>query len=141
MASIRKEVVIDVPPDEVWAAVRDVGAVHTRLAAGFVTDCRMDGDARIVTFANGMVVREPIVDINDADRRLVWSAEGGRLTHYNGAAQVFDAGAGRTRFVWVADLLPNEMAPAVEGMLEQGMTAIKKTQEGIAKTAADSSGR
>jgi carbon monoxide dehydrogenase subunit G len=141
MASIRKEVVIDVPPDEVWAAVRDVGAVHTRLAAGFVTDCRMDGDARIVTFANGMVVREPIVDINDADRRLVWSAEGGRLTHYNGAAQVFDAGAGRTRFVWVADLLPNEMAPAVDGMLEQGMAAIKKTQEGIAKTAADSSGR
>ena len=129
MASIRKEVLIDVAPDEVWAAVRDIGAVHTRLAVGFVTDCRLDGDARIVTFANGLVAREPIVTIDDAERRLVWSAVGGRLTHYNASAQVFDAGGGRSRFVWIADLLPNEMAPAVEAMIAQGIAAIKRTLE------------
>ena len=129
MASIRKEVLIDVAPDEVWAAVRDIGAVHTRLAVGFVTDCRLDGDARIVTFANGLVAREPIVTIDDAERRLVWSAVGGRLTHYNASAQVFDAGGGRSRFVWIADLLPNEMAPAVEAMIGQGIAAIKRTLE------------
>ena len=129
MATIRKEVLIDVPPDEVWAAVRDIGAVHTRLAVGFVTDCRLDGDARIVTFANGLVAREPIVDIDDAERRLVWSNVGGRLSHYNASAQVFDAGEGRSRFVWIADLLPNEMAPAVEAMIAQGIAAIKRTLE------------
>ena len=57
MASIHKEIEIDASPDQVWAAVRDFGAV-TRLAPGFVLDAHLDGEARIVTFANGTVARE-----------------------------------------------------------------------------------
>jgi hypothetical protein len=46
MASIRKQVSIDVPARQLWDAVRDVGALHTRLVPGFVTDCRLeDGGA------------------------------------------------------------------------------------------------
>ena len=112
MASIRKETVIDVRSEDVWAAVRDVGAVHSRLAPGFVVDTRMDGDARIVTFGNGLVARELIVDVDDQTRRLVWSVVGGRFTHHNGALQVFADGEGRSRVVWIADLLPNELAPS-----------------------------
>ena len=132
MASIRREVSIGVPAEQLWAAVRDVGALHTRLVAGFVTDCRLEGDARVVTFANGVVARELIVDVNDKDRRLVWAAVGGRLTHHNASVQVFAEGAGRSRLVWIADLLPNELAPAIEAMLEQGTIAMKKTLEGAA---------
>ena len=132
MASVRKEVFIGVPAEQLWAAVRDVGALHTRLVAGFVTDCRLEGDARVVTFANGVVARELIVDVNDKDRRLVWAAVGGRLTHHNASVQVFAEGAGRSRLVWIADLLPNELAPAIEAMLEQGTIAMKKTLEGAA---------
>ena len=129
MASIRKEASIDVSAEQLWAAVRDVGALHTRLVVGFVTDCHLDGDARVVTFANGMVARELIVDVNDNDRRLVWSAVGGRLTHHNASVQVFAEGAERSRLVWIADLLPNELAPAIEAMIEQGTIAMKKTLE------------
>jgi hypothetical protein len=129
MASVRREVVIEVSPEHLWAAVRDVGALHTRLVAGFVTDCRLDGDARVVTFANGMVARELIVDLNDADRRLVWAAVGGRLSHHNASAQVFAEGAGCSRLVWTADFLPNELEPAIAAMIEQGMRAMKKTLE------------
>lgn len=132
MASIRREVSIGVPAEQLWAAVRDVGALHTRLVAGFVTDCRLEGDARVVTFANGVVARELIVDVNDKDRRLVWAAVGGRVTHHNASVQVFAEGAGRSRLVWIADLLPNELAPAIEAMLEQGTIAMKKTLEGAA---------
>src|ERR1051325_473824 len=100
MATIRKDAVILVSPELAWDALRDVGAVHTRLAAGFVIDCRMDGEAaRIVTFADGLAGREVIVTIGDADRRIAWSATGGRLTHHNASAQVFAQGDGRTRFV------------------------------------------
>src|SRR5437763_5032408 len=112
MASIRKEVSIDVPPADAWSAMRDVGALHTRLVAGFVPDCRLEGDARIVTFANGIVARELIVDVDDAQRRIAWAAVGGRLTHHNASAQVF-AEADGTRVVWIADLLPNELAPPI----------------------------
>ena len=51
---------------DVWDALRDVGALHTRLAVGFVTDGRMEPGARVVTFANGVVARELIVAVDDA---------------------------------------------------------------------------
>ena len=69
MASIHKEVSLSAATDQVWDVVRDVGAVHTRFAPGFVTDTVMDGPDRIVTFANGLAAREVIIDIDDARRR------------------------------------------------------------------------
>ena len=131
MASIRREIMIDVPPEQLWDAVRDVGALHTRLVKGFVTDCQLepDGAARVVTFANGMVVRELIVAISDDEHRVAWSATGGRLSHHNASAQVFGEGAHGSRLVWIADLLPDSMAPAIAGMIEQGLDAMKRTVE------------
>jgi carbon monoxide dehydrogenase subunit G len=127
MASIRKEISIDAPGEDVWAALRDVGALHTRLVPGFVVDTRLEEGARIVTFGNGTVARELIVDLDDEARRLVWSVVGGRFTHHNASAQVFPDGDGRSRFVWIADLLPNELAGHIAALMEQGIAVIKKT--------------
>lgn len=124
MASIRREMVIDAAPEKVWDAVRDIGAIHTRLAPGFVKHVELEPGARRVTFGNGMVVRELIVDLDENARRLVWSASGGRLTHHNASAQVFSE-EGKSRFVWIADLLPHEMGPAIAAMIDQGMAAMK----------------
>ncbi len=129
MASIFREVRIDAGPDAVWDALRDVGAIHQRLAPGFVTDVRLEEGARVVTFGNGLVARELIVDVDDQMRRLVWSVVGGRMTHHNASAQVFPDGEGRSRFVWIADLLPHEVAPAIAAMMEQGLGVIKRTLE------------
>ena len=125
MASVHREIVIERPPAEVWDALADVGALHTRLAPGFVTDCRLEPGARVVTFANGMVARELIVDVDAERRRVAWSAVGGRLSHHNASAQVFAEGDA-TRFVWIADFLPDEHAPAIAAMIDQGMAAMKR---------------
>ena len=128
MASIHREILIEARPDVVWSALRDVGAIHQRLAPGFVTDVRLGEGARTVTFGNGMVARELIVDIDDNARRLVWAVVGGRMTHHNASAQVFEHEGG-SRFVWIADLLPHELAPAIASMMEQGLSVIKRTLE------------
>lgn len=128
MATIHKEIEIHASPQLVWEALSDVGALHTRLAAGFVVETEMDGNARIVTFANGMVAREEIVAVDDAARRVVWAIIGQQFHHYNAAAQVFDHGDG-TRFVWTTDLLPDELAPTVDAMMAAAIAAIKKTIE------------
>jgi hypothetical protein len=129
MASIHREIRLAVSATDVWDAVRDVGNIHKRLVPGFVTDCRMEGDAaRIVTFGNGMTVKELIVDLDDKARRLAWSAVGGQLSHYNASMQIFEEGQG-CRAVWIADLLPNEAAGAIAGMIDQGLAAMKKTLE------------
>ena len=129
MATIRKEVRIEARAETVWDALRDVGALHTRLAPGFVTDVRMEEGARIVTFGNGMVARELIVSVEDDVHRLVWSIVGGRLTHHNGSAQVFAEGPERSRFVWTTDLLPDSLAPSIEAMMAQAMPIIQATLE------------
>ena len=136
MASIHREIAIAARPEEVWDAVRDVGAIHTRLAPGFVTDVKMDGDARIVTFGNGLVARELIVDSDDKRRRLAWSVVGGRMTHHNASLQVFPGEAGGSRIVWIADLLPNDIAGAIAGMIDQGMAAMKRTLEAANSTSS-----
>ncbi len=129
MASIRREVSVEAGPVMVWDAIRDVGAVHERLAPGFVVDTRLEEGARVVTFGNGVVARELIVDVDDEARRLVWAVVGGRMTHHNASLQVFADGEGRSRVVWIADLLPNELAGYISGLIEQGMAVMKKTLE------------
>jgi carbon monoxide dehydrogenase subunit G len=129
MATIRKEIVLRASPDAVWSAVRDVGEVHRRLCPGVLVDCRLEGDARIVTFANGLVARELIVAIDDEARRFCWAAVGGRLTHHNASMQVFPDGSGGARLVWIADLLPDALVPDIRGLIEMGAAALKKTLE------------
>lgn len=130
MASIHKEIAVNARPERVWDAIRDVGAVHKRLAPGFVTDTHLEGDARVVTFASGLVARELIVDLDDQARRLAWSVVGSKMTHHNASLQVFPDGEARSRVVWIADLLPNELKDYIGGMIEQGMATMKKTLDG-----------
>ncbi len=125
MASIRREISIEVPAEAVWDALRDVGALHRRLVRGFVTDTVLEEGARTVTFANGMVVREPIVALDDARRRLVWTAQGGRTTHYNSSAQVLDDSQG-ARIVWTSDFLPDDAREAIEAAMTAGAAAMRK---------------
>ena len=127
MASIHKEILIDAPAEQAWAAIRDVGAIHTRFAREFVVDTRVEGTSRLVTFANGMTVREQIVDVDEDARRLVYSIVEWQLTHHNASFQVFAVGRTRSRLVWIADLLPDEMAHLVDGFMEQGCAAIART--------------
>ncbi len=129
MASIHRDISIHAPATTVWSALRDVGALHTRLVPGFVSDCRLEGDTRTVTFADGSVVRERIIAIDEAQRRVVWSVQDAPFTHHNGAAQVHDEGADRCRVTWVADLLPDALAEHVAAMMERGLQAMQRAQE------------
>lgn len=126
MASIQKDVIIDADPAAVWDALRDFGALHTRLVPGFVTDTRLDGDTRVVTFANGAVAREVLVDCDDRKRRLVYAIRSERVTQHSASAQVFDEEGGRSRLVWIVDVLPNEVAPYMDAQMDLGAAAMQK---------------
>src|SRR5262249_44578773 len=129
MASIRKEITIEARPDDAWAALRDFGALHWRLVPGFVTDTRIDGQDRVVTFFNGAVARERLVDTDDEARRLVWSVGDGPYTPHNASAPGFAPRAARTPFVSIADMLPDEAAARIAEMMERGINAVKHTLE------------
>lgn len=126
MASIRNEVSLRARTDVVWDAIRDFGAVHQRVVPGFVTECRLEGDARVVTFANGVIARELLVDCDDGARRLAYAIVGGCTTHYGASVQVFEDGERNCKLVWTIDLLPNEMAGPVGAMAAQGVAAMQR---------------
>jgi len=127
MASIRKEFQLNAGADEVWDALGDFGAVHQRLAPGFVIDTKLDGGARIVTFANGTSAREVFVARDDENRRLVYTIASERLTHHNAPAQVVAESGGTCRFIWTTDLLPDEIAPYISSQMDLGVAAMKRT--------------
>jgi carbon monoxide dehydrogenase subunit G len=128
MASIRKEIHIDAAPEKVWSALRDVGALHTRLVPGFITDTRLEGNSRVVTFGNGQTAREDIVSVDDERKRVAWAIVGQQFHHYSGAARVEEDGRG-SRFIWTADLLPDELAGNVDSMMSAGIGVVKATLE------------
>lgn len=128
MASIHKEFFVEAPVDQVWSAVRDFGAVHQRLTPGLTTATQLEAGARTVTFANGLVLRELLVSLDDSARRLVYASVQGRATHHNASLQVLSQGKG-SRVIWITDLLPDELTPQVHALVEQGSAIMKQTLE------------
>lgn len=126
MATLRKEIPVAGGAMPVWHAVRDFGQVHTKVAPGFLTDLKMDNGDRIVTFFNGLVARERLVTLDDEACRLVYAVVEGQASHYNAAVQVFPEGD-NSRVVWTIDLLPDELSPAIEAMMDQAAGVMKKT--------------
>jgi uncharacterized protein YndB with AHSA1/START domain len=129
VATVRREIVVDVPIEEVWDAVRDYGALHERLAAGFATATRLEGEDRIVTFANGAVYRERLISSDDAAYRLAWTIVDGPWTHHNGSVELFVEPNEQTRFVWTTDMLPSDVAVQTEPAIDAAMPLIKQTLE------------
>ncbi len=125
MASLHRDIPINASRNSVWAIVRDFGAVQ-RLAPGFVIEARLDGDARIVTFANGNVARERLVDCDEARRRLVYAISNERVQHYNASVEVIADGAANSRLIWTVDVLPHEIAPYIGGQMDQAAAAMQQ---------------
>jgi hypothetical protein len=127
MASIHREIEVAASAEFVWAAIRDVGAPHARLARGFVTATTLEPAARTVTFANGLSARELFVALDEDRRRFAYSIVAGRATHHNASFQVFDAGPGRCRVQWITDVLPDDLREPFERMIDAGVAAMRET--------------
>ena len=79
MASISIEVVIESSADDVWKVIGEFATGPSRMAPGFVVDTRAEGDYRTVTFADGTVVRERCIGVDDDARRIAYSIVGGSV--------------------------------------------------------------
>jgi uncharacterized protein YndB with AHSA1/START domain len=132
MASIRHNVVIGAPAAVVWDVLRDVGAVHRRLLPGRVADCRIEGDERVLTFPDGHVVRERIIDVDDDRRRLAYAVvEGARpaVEFHHATFEVQAEGTGASRLIWTTDVMPHSLAEPTRIRMERGAEEMRQTIE------------
>ena len=129
MASIHKQLAVEVGAEEAWAALRLVGEPH-KLFTPVLADGQLNGDTRTVRFANGMVVQERILDVSDELRRVAYAAvNAAGMTYHHASMQVLDAGPGRCLFVWITDFLPADIAGNIGPLIEQGAKALKANLE------------
>ncbi len=129
MATIHIERIIEASADQVWAALREFGELHTKVAPGFILDTVVEGDVRTVTFDGGLVMRERLIAIDDEHRRIVYSILADLFEHHNASNMVVPEGDHRCRFVWVVDFLPDDPKDRIAAMMNAGADAIKASME------------
>jgi hypothetical protein len=129
MASIYEQLVVEVGSETAWAALRLVGDAH-KLFAPVLVEGQLDGDTRTVRFANGMVVQERILDVDDARRRVAYTVlNGPGMMYHHASMQVVDAGPGRCLFQWTTDFHPPEIGGNLAPLIEEGARALKRNLE------------
>lgn len=131
MASIIREIVIDSSADDVWKVIGEFATGPSRMAPGLVVDTQSEGDLRTVTFADGVVVNERRIGVDDQARRIAYSIVGGSVEpiHDNASMQAFPYEEGRCRLVWTRDVLPDRLAEPMADSMSRGLEVIKRTFE------------
>jgi carbon monoxide dehydrogenase subunit G len=129
MSTIYKEFIVEAPPQFVWDAVKDVGAAHTRLYQGYVTDTMFADGERTLTFANGVISKEHVISVLEDKRRLASVSGAGTARHYHAAWQVFPTDEHHSRVLWVVDVLSDALFDTVKEMVDLGSSAMKQTLE------------
>ena len=127
MAAIYIEVEIEATADAVWAVVGDWADGPVGMAHGHVLGSHAEGDVRVVTFADGTVVREKLVARDDDTRRIVYSLI--ETEHDNAVMHIVPTGSGSCRFVWSRDVLPDEAAGHLRMAMAEAVPIIKHTLE------------
>jgi Polyketide cyclase / dehydrase and lipid transport len=133
MALLRTEISIAAATADVWDVIGDFAAGPLRMAPGFVVGCEADGNLRVVTFADGVVVHERLVGVDDDERCITYSVVGGSVRPDRDTArmQVVPEGSG-CRFVWTHNIRPDELGPGFQAAMDRGAEVIRRTLEAAA---------
>ena len=129
MASIRKELDVNADATTAWALLRSAGDAQEAFKP-VLTDARLEQKGRIVTFANGMVLHEDILDVDDVRRRIAYSVKDAPgLAYHHASMEVVARGQGTCRFIWITDFLPAEASSMIAPLVEAGANAFKSNVE------------
>jgi hypothetical protein len=129
MASIRKELEIGVSAAEAWPLLQPAEA-HKAFKP-VLSEARLDNGIRTATFANGMVVHEQILDVDNDHRRVAYAVKDAPgVTYHHATMELVERGPGRCHFIWITDFVPAEAASTIGPLVEAGAAALKANLEG-----------
>ncbi len=127
VATVRHEVVVDVPADEAWALLGD----PTRVAEWFpgITSCDIDGTSRTVHLATGLSMPEEIVTVDRIQRRFQYALRVPMVRAHLSTIDVLYLGDGRCCCVYGVDADPAVMALVIGGAASEGLVRAKARLE------------
>ncbi|MEP7314327.1 MAG: SRPBCC family protein [Pseudomonadota bacterium] len=127
MATIHREIEIACDLAKAWRELRDFSSA-SRLFAGVLTDCREQAGLRTVTFADGVVVQEQLIAVDEDRHRIAYAVVNGSFAHHGASMQLTPSGD-KVTFVWTTDFLPDEIKPRIQALVDAGCAAIKRNLE------------
>jgi hypothetical protein len=133
MATVRRELRIRRPPDQVWAVLGDPGTIHEWFPG--IVASTVEGDIRTVTLGSGLPLPERIVTNDPILRRFQYRVEGGLFRHHLGTIDVLDLDDGSSMVVYSTDAEPDVMALVIGGATGAALHELRRQLE-----AADPAG-
>ncbi len=125
MTAIVKEINLPLSADALWEKIADVGEINR--FRPLITACRLDGDTRFCTMANGAEIEEIITSIDSEHRRVGYTISKAPFPFdfHSGSMQVTPDDDG-SRLVWITDIKPDELAGQLGPLLDQAVQGIKE---------------
>jgi uncharacterized protein YndB with AHSA1/START domain len=127
MGSVRRQVRIHRPADEVWAVVGDPTTIH-RWFPGIV-DCTVDGRTRVITTATGLPMPEEIVTLDPLQRRFQYRLTAPIVAHHLGTIDVFDLDDGTSLVSYATDCEPDAFALIIGGATGGALAELRRQLE------------
>jgi hypothetical protein len=131
MATMRREVWIERPAEEVWALVGDPAAVTRWFPR--MDDVTVDGNQRVITLASGLPLMEDIVSVRNDLRRFQYRLTGPLpVEQHLATIDVVADGDDRCVVVYSTDVVPHVLAFILDGAVGDALDHLKLVTEGAA---------
>lgn len=126
-ASVRREMGITAPPDDVWALMGDPARIHEWFPG--IVDCRVEGTRRTVTTGSGIPLPEDILTVDPLARRFQYRLAAPMIREHLGTIDVLDGGDGTSLVVYSTDAEPATMALVIGGATGNALRNVKRMLE------------
>lgn len=125
--TVRREVRVQRPADDVWAVVGDPTTIH-RWFPG-MADSSVDGTVRVVTGDSGIPMPEEILTVDPVQRRFQYRVTAPVVQHHQGTIDVHDLGGGESLVVYATDAEPRAMTLVIGGATGAALLELKRQLE------------
>lgn len=127
MGSVRRQITIHRPPEEVWARVGDAAGLHTWFPG--LAECTVDGTSRIVTTVWGLPLPEEIVTLDHLQRRFQYRLLAPMISEHLGTIDVIALEDGNTLVVYSTDCRPDPVALVIGGATGNALVELRRQLE------------
>jgi hypothetical protein len=127
MATVRREIRIHAPAEEVWATIGDPGTIHEWFPG--IVASTVEGTVRTITLGSGVPLPEDIITNDPILRRFQYRISGGLFRNHLGTVDVLDLGDGTCLTVYSTDAEPDVMALVIGGATGAALHELKRQIE------------
>jgi uncharacterized protein YndB with AHSA1/START domain len=127
-ASVRREVRIACPADDVWAWVGAPERLHEWFPG--IDDCRVDGTTRVIVAHSGIPIPEELLTVDALQRRFQYRITAPMVKEHVSTIDVHDLGDGTSLAVYSVDADPATMALIIGGAAGNALEHLRDLMEG-----------